>query len=130
MRVGTPGGLHWIRKSGDLKTIRRSGRLIRGELVNVWVSNPGCIGIDGGPAVGVVTGRGFRKAVNRNRARRRARGCIMEVRDILDPGGAYLVECRAGSEKVNYQILVNNLRDILTEAGNCKKTRRRPSQEE
>lgn len=123
MPVGSLGGLRRIKKSGDLKEVRRSGRLYRSELVNVWVSDPGRIGIDEGPAVGVVTGRGFPRAVSRNRARRRIRGCIMELRDILDPGSAYLVECRAGSEKANYQKLVFSLRDILTEAGNCTRTK-------
>lgn len=71
-----------------------------------WESGP--------PLLGVVAGRGFRGSVERNRARRRVRGCVMELRHLLEPGRSYLIECRPGTEKTNYQKLVIEIEAILS----------------
>ena len=71
--------------------------------------------------MGVVAGRGFGKAVERNRARRRVRGCIMEMRELLEPGSVYLVECRPGAESTNYQLLARELGAILAGYSSCEK---------
>ncbi len=107
-----------ISKSRDIRYLRRTGRFVRGENVFAWVSRDGCgrNGKEPGavPRVGVIAGRGFDGAVPRNRARRRVRGCVMDLRHLLEPGCSYLFLCRHGTEKVDYQILVNEIRTILS----------------
>lgn len=104
-----------ITRSGDIRSLRRTGRFFRGDNVSIWVLVEGRTGEDPPPPLlGVVTGRGFRGAVERNRARRRVKGCLNQLENILEPGGSYLVECRPGSEKVDYQNLVTEIESILS----------------
>lgn len=58
--------------------------------------------------------RGFKRAVDRNLVRRRLRGCIMGVRDLLEPGHVYLIECKPGAELVDYQKLVNEVESLIS----------------
>ncbi len=111
-------GIQWISSSRDFKSLRRIGRFFRGGLIFIWVSPNNSSG-GGAPFVGIVAGRGFGNAVKRNRARRRVRGCLMDLRHLLKPGDSYLVECRPGTEDVDYQLLVNEMQSILSRATEC-----------
>ena len=111
----TSPGFVWVGDARSIKTLRKRGRLYRGKSVFAWISRNEAGGPDG-PRVGVVTGRGFVLATRRNLARRRVRGCIMDLRRFLEEGYSYLVECRPGSEEVNYQLLVIEVRGILSRA--------------
>lgn len=105
--------------SRDFKSLRRIGSFFRGGLVFVWVS-PNASPSDEEPFVGIVAGKGFENAVKRNRARRRVRGCLMDSRQLLEPGDRYLVECRPGVEVADYQLLVSELQSILLRISNCR----------
>lgn len=107
-----------FRKISSTKEIAaaRRGRPVRGKFMLVWRSGPEA-GSDGQPpSVGVVLARGFGNAIGRNRAKRRVRGCIMDLRQRFEPGVRYLIQCRPGTEKADYQLLVNDLDDILRRA--------------
>jgi ribonuclease P protein component len=114
-------GIQWISSPRDFKSLRRIGTSFRGGFIFVWVS-PKASPREEAPFVGVVTGRGFRNAVGRNRARRRVRGCLVDLRHLLKPGNGYLVECRPGAEVVDYQLLVDEMQSILSRAANCMTT--------
>lgn len=105
--------------SRDIRHLRKAGRFSRGGLVHVWASPDAPEG-DSPPSLCVVTGRGFGRAVDRNRAKRRVRGCVMEMRHILEPGRSYLVECRPGVERADYQLLVNELGKALAGYSICR----------
>lgn len=90
----------------------------------VWASD-GLPGEGAAPSVAIATGRGFSGAVSRNAGKRRVKGGILDKRELLEPGLSYLVEGRAGVEKVDYQILVNEIDDILSESHNWVKKRTR-----
>lgn len=107
--------LEKVSRSGDIRTIRRRGRRATGKYSTAWVAEKATG--DKGISLGIVTSRGFRSAVSRNRARRRVRGCIMDARDLLKPGNTYLVECRPGAEEEEYQLLVKDIETILFGAG-------------
>jgi len=108
-------GIRWTSDSREIKTIRGSGQLLRGRSVLVWVSHNSyertCA-----PIVGIAAARGFSSAVNRNLAKRRVRGCLMDLRHLLKPGNRYLVKFRPGVEREEYQILVEEMRSILLRA--------------
>lgn len=110
-------GVTWITKPRDIRSLKRIGRFFRGKLVLAWVSSDAFEG--SATFVGVATGKGFEKAVWRNKARRRVKGCIMDSRHLLKPGTSYLIECRPGVEEAEYQKLVNEVRDILARSLNC-----------
>jgi ribonuclease P protein component len=112
-RVGP--GLRWITGSREIRSIRRTGKLFRGTHVFVRVAH----GASGEPAVALVTGRGFSGAVARNLAKRRLRGGVLDERDLLMPGRTYMVEGRPGAEEIDYQLLVNEIHELLSRALNC-----------
>lgn len=112
-------GILWIKGSRDIRSLRRTGRFSRGRFVLVWTSPASRESIDA-PLVGVVSARGFGKAVERNLARRRVRGCIMEMRHLLRPGASYLVECRPGAQSADYQLLAIEMGTILAGDLNCE----------
>jgi ribonuclease P protein component len=114
-------GIQWISSPRDFKSLRRIGTFFRGGFIFVWVSPKASLREEA-PSVGVVTGSGFRNAVRRNRARRRVRGCLVELRHLLKPGRSYLVECRPGAEIVDYQFLADEMQSILSRAANCMTT--------
>jgi ribonuclease P protein component len=118
MQSDESAGVQWISKSRDIKSLRRTGRFFRGRMVLIWVS-PSAIDGGGAPFVGIVAGRGFGNAVRRNLARRRVRGCLMDMRHLLRLGTSYLVECRPGVEEVDYQFLVIEMQSILLRSSNC-----------
>ena len=91
------------------------GRKAAGKYTTAWIA--GRAAGDDGISLGIVTSKGFRSAVARNRAKRRARGSIMDARGLLRPGHAYLIECRPGADEVDYQILAEDIESILTRAG-------------
>ena len=84
----------------------------------IWVSRSAREGEDSA-RVGVVTGKRFGNSVSRNRAKRRVRGCIMDLRQLLRPGMDYLIECRQALQDVDYQYLVTETGDILSRFENC-----------
>lgn len=104
-----------ITSSRQIREIRTGGKRGRGKNLTVWLLRNDSGDIR--PSVCVVTSRGFGNAVERNLARRRLRGCIMELRDLLRPGYSYLVEARPGAARENYQLLVADLMEILSRAG-------------
>jgi ribonuclease P protein component len=106
-------GLRWITRSSQIRSARREGVFCKGENLLAWVS-AGSGDESEPPAVGVVLRRGFEKAVNRNLLKRRLRGCVMETRDLLKPGYVYLFECKPGAELVDYQILVNEVKILIS----------------
>jgi ribonuclease P protein component len=112
-------GIQWISDSRDFRSLRRIGRFFRGGLLFIWVS-PNASPGEEAPSVGIITGRGFAGATQRNRAKRRVRGCVMDLRHLLKPGRSYLVECRPGANIVDYQILVNEMQSILSRILNCE----------
>jgi ribonuclease P protein component len=116
--AGSPG-LRWVTTSSDIKAIRKSGRLCRGGHVFLWTAH----GSGDLADVAVVTGRGFGNAVSRNAAKRRMKGGLLDSRVLLDPGKRYLLEGRAGVDKVNYQILVREIENLLSESRNWNKKR-------
>lgn len=84
-----------------------------GEHVTLWIlkdDRPG-----GSVSVGVVAGRGYKKAVDRNLAKRRTRGCIIERKQKLKPGYRYLFECRKSAGIVSYQYLVADVEKLISE---------------
>ena len=103
-------GLRWITKPQEMLSIRRAGRLYRGKHLYVWVLSGAKT--EELPAVAVVTGRGFSGASRRNLAKRRVRGSVLDTRHLLKAEHLYLVEGRPGADKVDYQLLV----DEITEA--------------
>ena len=112
-KLARPGpGLTWITSSREIRSLKKSGRLFRGKRVYIWIS-PTVAEDQGSPRVGLVTGRGFDCATRRNLARRRVRGCVMDLRHRLQDGYSYLVECRPGVEEGNYQFLVIVVDKIL-----------------
>jgi ribonuclease P protein component len=113
-------GIRWIKGSRDIRSLRRTGRFSRGTFIFAWASPVSGESLDL-PLVGVVSGRGFGKAIERNLARRRVRGCIMDMRHLLEPGIGYLVECRPGAQSADYQLLVNELGEILAGYSSCEK---------
>ncbi len=125
MPAGRRSSPHRIKSTRELRALRRSGKPYRGEFVTVWASIPEGVGRDPGCAIGVVAGRGFRTSVLRNRVKRQVSGCIMELTNLLDPGCVDLVECRPSKSALNYQKLVNELKEIFPEAGKCSKKEER-----
>jgi RNase P protein component len=87
--------------------------------VFLWMA----MGTEGLAEVAVVTGRGFPNAVRRNMAKRRVRGGLLDVRTLLEPGRRYLLEGRAGVDRVDYQLLVTEIENILSESRNWNKKR-------
>lgn len=116
---GSPG-VTWVTDTHSIRNLRKKGRLFRGKSVYAWISRKEAES-PGEPHVSVVTGRGFALSTSRNLARRRVRGCILDLRQFLEEGNCYLVECRPGVECENYQILVNEVRGILSKAGKTEK---------
>jgi len=96
----------------EIVSIRRSGKQYRGRFVRIWAARGA-----GGKRVAVTCGRGFKGAVSRNLAKRRVRGCIMELRPEMTPGTDFVVECRPGAEGADYQNLVNDVRELFRRAG-------------
>lgn len=121
-------GLRWVTGSKEIRSIRRAGILQRGSLVFVWTSESVPNEADHA-AVALVTRRGFKGAVARNLAKRRLRGSVLDKRDLLEPGKRYLIEGRPGLEKVYYQILVNEISDLLLRSVTCVKKGREPGGE-
>jgi ribonuclease P protein component len=120
---GDGPGLQWITASNEIRSVRKSGKLYRGDHVFVWVLDSASEA--GEPAaVAVVTGRGFSGAVARNLAKRRIKGSLFEKRELLKPGSRYLIEGRAGVEEADYQLLVTEIDSILSRARNCVKKRK------
>jgi ribonuclease P protein component len=117
-------GLRWVTASNEIRSIRRTGKLLRGAHVFVWVADEASENEDL-PAVALVTGRGFKGATGRNLAKRRLRGGLLDERGLLLPGRKYLVEGRPGTERTDYQLLVIEIQDILSRTGNCMKKKGR-----
>lgn len=67
--------------------------------------------------VGVTATRGLGGAVERNRAKRRARAVIREVRDEIRPGTDVVVAASAGALSANFQDMVTSLRSALERTG-------------
>jgi ribonuclease P protein component len=108
--------LRWLTKSSQIRSAKKEGVLLRGEHLLSWVSTERAVEI-GPPAVGIVIRRGFKRAVDRNLMRRRLRGCIFDLRQTLKPGHVYLIECKPGAERIDYQILVKEIEGLLTRVG-------------
>jgi ribonuclease P protein component len=121
---GTATGVRWLRGGRQIRNLRKSGKPIRGSFffARVGRAGPSDEGVAG---VAIVTGRGFAGAVRRNLARRRARGALLDLREMLLEGREYLLECRPGCEGADYQKLVIDLRGILSRAENCEEKRQR-----
>jgi len=117
--------IRWITSPVEIRSLRKSGSLDRGDLVFVWSSGRG------GPAdeasVAVVTGRGFSGAVARNLAKRRLRGSVLQLRGLLEPGRSYLIEARKELERANYQILVFEIEQKLMRARNWERKKKATS---
>jgi ribonuclease P protein component len=110
-------GLRWITKSSQIRSAREEGVFLRGEHLFAWVS--AVTGTESTPpAVGIVLRRGFKRAVDRNLVRRRLHGCIMELRNMLKPGCVYLIECKPGTETIDYQLLVNEIKSLISRVDN------------
>lgn len=112
--------LRWITSRSEMRSVRKNGNLTRGNLVFVWECETGTSGT-AETAVAVVTGRGFANAVSRNRAKRRLRGCVYDLRDLLEPGVSYRIEGRTEQAEADYQLLVTEMRGILSRTRNCAK---------
>jgi len=113
MTANKVDGPQWVTKSSQIRSARKEGIFLRGEHLFAWVSEESGVEKDP-PVVGIVIRRGFKRAVDRNLMRRRLRGCIMEVRDLLKPGGVYLIECKPGAETIDYQLLVKEVRSLVS----------------
>jgi ribonuclease P protein component len=113
MKGNRAAGLRWITKSRQIRLARKEGIFFRSEHLFAWVSAESFVKSDH-PAVAIVFRRGFKRAVDRNLVRRRVRGCIMEARDLLEPGCVYLIECKPGAETVDYQILVKEVQSLIS----------------
>lgn len=103
----------WLNKREEIFCLRRSGSLHRGKYVNIWVLPRK--DTDGSKLTGisVIIGKGFENSVARNLAKRRVTGCIIENRGLLNKNCSYLIECRPGSERKKYQILVKDIKELL-----------------
>lgn len=127
MKSKSPGNatsVSWLHAGRQIRTLRKSEKPLRGNFFFVRIGHAGPPE-EGVARVAIVNGRGFAGAVCRNRARRRARGALLELRAMLQGGQDYLLECRPGCEDVDYQKLVIDLRGILSRAEMCEEKRRR-----
>jgi ribonuclease P protein component len=106
-------GVSRITDSQDIRSLKRTGRFFRGRFVLIWFSHKDSDEAEE-PVVGVVAGKGFGRAVDRNLAKRRVRGCILGMKRLLEPGNRYLVECRPGAETADYQYLVIEIERALS----------------
>ena len=113
-------GVTWVTDTHSIRNLRKKGKLFRGKSVYAWISRKAAVS-QGNPHVSVVTGRGFALSTSRNLARRRVRGCILDLRQFLEEDTCYLVECRPEAECENYQKLVNEIQGILSKAGKTEK---------
>jgi ribonuclease P protein component len=102
-----------ITDSREIVSLRRNGEFFRCGAAHVWASRS-VSGSPCSPRVAVVTGKRFANAVLRNKAKRRVRGCVMDLRRLLTPGTSYLIECRRGALEMDYQTLVNDLKRVLS----------------
>lgn len=109
---GRPGSdLGWFSGSAEIRRTRRAGKSRRSQHISLWSVEYPELTV---PEVCVTTSRGFTSAVARNLARRRTRGCIIDLRSDLEPGKRHLVECHPGTEKVDYQKLVMEIRELIS----------------
>jgi ribonuclease P protein component len=106
-------GLRWITNSRQIRSARREGIFYRSEHLFAWVSAESGVKSDP-PVVGIVFGKGFKRAVDRNLVRRRLRGCIMDARDLLGPGRVYLIECKPGAVSADYRLLVREVKNLIS----------------
>jgi len=51
--------------------------------------------------------------MERNLARRRVTGCVLDARGILDGNSEYLFECKPGSESAIYQELAKDVQNCI-----------------
>lgn len=112
-------GLRWVSSPSEIRRLRKVGKPHRAGPVSLWTA-PAPEGSTGLPTAGVVAGRGFKGAVSRNLARRRTKGAVLELRELLAEDRCYLVECRPGAESLNYQKLVNILKCLITGTGDSE----------
>lgn len=103
----------WITTRGEILNLRRTGKLRRGKYIYVWALPHESGEGNSHPGISVTTGRGFKSAADRNLAKRRIVGCIMESRGLLDDRYSYLVEARPGVEKEKYHNLVIEIEGLL-----------------
>lgn len=108
--------IRWITSSSEIRSLRREGRLSRGNLVFIWVSGAGHPA--GEVQVAVATGRGFSGSVGRNKAKRRVKGSVLQLRSLLEPGRSYLLEGRKELESADYQELVSEIEETITRTRN------------
>lgn len=111
--------LRFVRYSGELGELRRASRRSTGCNFNVWLGRNENSSDFSEPKVTIKPSSGFSCVVTRNRARRRTRGCIMELREEFEPGLWYLIEFKPGVESENYQLLVNELKETLKRVRTC-----------
>lgn len=112
MKMVRRSGLLWITRSKDIRLLKKRGEFSRGNTILAWRSPNEEAGA-GIPTVGVTAGRGFKGAVQRNRAKRRLREAVLENRSVLDPAHKYIIEARPGTETKNFHILVKECNNLL-----------------
>lgn len=103
----------WASSSNDIRYLRRHGKLIKGKNFFVRILHRRFGEKDFVPKISVLCAKGFKNSVRRNSAKRRTIGCIMDNRSLLNTNNSYLIECRRGSEKRNYQELVMEIEKLL-----------------
>ncbi|MDD5747524.1 MAG: ribonuclease P protein component [Actinomycetota bacterium] len=113
--AGASPNLLWLRKRHAPFEARKNLRASKGKYADVRFGRYCCSASQDG-VFASVEAHGFRRAVDRNLAKRRAKGCLYDLRDFLKPGNLYIVICRPGSEAMDYQVLVNDIKKAISES--------------
>jgi ribonuclease P protein component len=70
--------------------------------------------------VGISTSRALRKAVDRNRAKRRLREAVRRIRPEIRPGADVVVVATASTVKVDFQDMVDSVSLAVARAGGAR----------
>ncbi|MDD5447651.1 MAG: ribonuclease P protein component [Actinomycetota bacterium] len=118
------GDLSWIGRREDIRKVKAAGKRLASNHFGVWACKQAGRELPRA-SVGVITGRGFENAVSRNAAKRRGKSCAMDLRELFEPGWAYLIECKPGVQEEEYKELVKELEKGLKALSNWVKEERR-----
>lgn len=109
-----------LRGRSRLERVLRDGRRARSGLIQVAaLREAGGDKARESPKpyeIGVVTTRGFKNAVSRNRARRRALGAVWRSREILENGWSYVLIVRPGVDEMPKNELDRQVAEALQRA--------------
>jgi len=103
-----------LRTSGEFDAVMREGRRVGGRL---FVAHVRMAGAAAAPRVGYALTRRFGKAVERNRAKRRARAAWRAVSPAIVDGAEVVLLPRRGVLEAPFADLCEDLRAVMLRAG-------------